>query len=120
MAPEIDLSFGDHLRELRKAKGLSQKELADKVGIDFTYLSKIETRNAAPPGEETLRKLAAALGTDAEDLIFKAGKVPKDIGEVVTKSAAATMLMRGMKDKEFTEEQLEACLRELRKKADKK
>jgi len=120
VTPEANVSFGDRLRELRKAKGLSQKELADRVKINFTYLSKIETGGAAPPGEDTIRKLAAALGADAEDLIFQAGKVPKDIGKVVTKSAAATMLMRGMKDKEFTEEQLEACLRELRKKADKK
>ena len=116
-----DLSFGDYLRELRKAKGLSQKELAERVGIDFTYLSKIETGNAAPPAEETIRKLAKELKADAEKLIFLAGMVPKELGEVVTGSKAIPTLLRAMKDKEFTEEQLEECLRQLRKKGpDKK
>jgi len=116
-----DLSFGDYLRELRKAKGLSQKELADRVKIDFTYLSKIETGSAAPPAEDTIRSLADVLRADADKLIFLAGKVPKELGEVVTGSKAIPTLLRAMKDKEFSEEQLEECLRQLRKKGpDKK
>jgi transcriptional regulator with XRE-family HTH domain len=43
------MTFGERLRELRKAKGLNQKELADKVGIDFTYLSKLENGRRSSP-----------------------------------------------------------------------
>ena len=116
MSESQDLSFGDSLRELRKEKGLSQKDLAERVGIDFTYLSKIETGNAAPPAEDTIRKLADVLRADADKLILLAGKVPKDLGKVVTGSKTMPTLLRAMKDKEFTEEQLEECLRQLRKK----
>jgi len=35
-------TFGQRLRDLRKGKGLSQRALGDMVGINFTYLSKIE------------------------------------------------------------------------------
>ncbi len=116
-----DLSFGDYLRELRKAKGLSQKELAERVNIDFTYLSKIETGSAAPPAEDTILRLADVLRADADKLILLAGKVPKDLGKVVAGSKTMPTLLRAMKDKEFTEEQLEECLRQLRKKGpDKK
>jgi transcriptional regulator with XRE-family HTH domain len=111
-----DLSFGDYLRELRKAKGLSQKELAERVDINFTYLSKIETGSAAPPAEDTIRKLADVLRADVDKLTFLAGKVPKDLGEVLTGSRSMPTLLRAMKDKEFTEEELEKCLLQLRKK----
>ena len=114
MAPETNVSFGDRLRELRKARELTQKDLALKVGIDFTYLSKIETGGAPPPAEDTIRKLAEELKADADELIRLAGKVPKDLGKVVTDSDTVATLLRAMKDKEFTEEDLEQCLRELK------
>lgn len=34
--------FGDKVRELRKEKGLSQEELADKAGLHRTYIGMIE------------------------------------------------------------------------------
>ncbi len=111
-----DLSFGDYLRELRKEKGLSQKDLAERVDIDFTYLSKIETGSAAPPAEDTILRLADVLRADADKLILLAGKVPKDLGKVVAGSKTMPTLLRAMKDKEFTEEQLEECFRLLKKK----
>ncbi len=36
------MKFGQKVRTLRQAKGLSQRALAPMLGIDFTYLSKIE------------------------------------------------------------------------------
>jgi transcriptional regulator with XRE-family HTH domain len=40
--PEILLKFGDRVRELRKAKGLSQEAFASICGLDRTYISGIE------------------------------------------------------------------------------
>ena len=41
--------FGDRVRELRKAAGLSQEAFADKCGLDRTYIGGIERgeRNVA-------------------------------------------------------------------------
>lgn len=36
------MTFSKRVRELRKTRNLTQRELADRVGINFTYLSKIE------------------------------------------------------------------------------
>ena len=36
------MQFGQRIRELRQARNLSQRELAGKVGVTFTYISKIE------------------------------------------------------------------------------
>lgn len=35
-------AFGERLRELRKARWLSLRDVAAFVGVDFTYLSKLE------------------------------------------------------------------------------
>lgn len=50
-----------NLRGKRKAAGLTQRELADAVGVDFTYISKIETGQTEGYGPS--RKLAARLST---------------------------------------------------------
>ena len=39
---EILLKFGNRIRELRKAKGLSQETFAGLCGLDRTYISGIE------------------------------------------------------------------------------
>lgn len=36
------LIFGEHVREIRKAKGLSQEALAEKAGVHRTYIGMIE------------------------------------------------------------------------------
>ena len=38
-------SIGQRVRKIRKARGLSQEELAEKVGISITHMSHIETGN---------------------------------------------------------------------------
>jgi len=75
-------TFGQRLRELRKAKKLGQRGLADAVGINFTYLSKIENERldfAQFPSEDLIRRLAKALDADADELLILAKKVPDDI-----------------------------------------
>lgn len=79
-------TFGERLRELRKEHDLSQKALAEKVAINFTYLSKIENERldfAQFPSEELICKLATALDTDEDELLILAKKVPAKIRERV-------------------------------------
>lgn len=37
--------IGQRIRRIRKAKGISQEQLAEKVGISTTHMSHIETAN---------------------------------------------------------------------------
>lgn len=75
----MDQNFGSLIRQARKDKGYSQRELADKLGLDFTYLSKLENNRADyPPKEEVIRALATHLDLDAEELIFLAGRIPQN------------------------------------------
>ena len=56
-------AFGDHVRSLRLARGLSQEEVARSAGIHVTYLSGVE-RGKRNPSLRNLRKLAGALGVE--------------------------------------------------------
>ncbi len=49
-----------NLRELRRASGLSQEELADRAGLHRTYVSAVE-RGERNLTVASLEKLAAAL-----------------------------------------------------------
>ena len=57
-----------HLRELRRSRGLSQKELGElaNVGSGTVYRLENELRGAYPG---TVRKLASALGVTPEELV---------------------------------------------------
>jgi transcriptional regulator with XRE-family HTH domain len=80
------MTFGERVRDLRKAKNLSQRELAEVIGVNFTYLSKIENGKldfASFPSEDTIRKLAKALDADEDELLLMAKKIPPDIRDRV-------------------------------------
>lgn len=76
------MTFGERVRELRKAKALTLRDVASKVDVNFTYLSKIENGRldfSDYPSEKLIRKLAGALGGDTDELLLLAEKVPDEI-----------------------------------------
>ena len=76
------MQFGERIRDLRKAKNLSQRDLAAQVGITFTYVSKIENEKldfGDYPSEELIGRLAIALDTDTDELLILAKKIPEQI-----------------------------------------
>lgn len=66
--PEFRKVFGVRLKELRKQKRWSQKELAAKVEIRFQQLNKYESGLNLPPAE-MLIKLADALSITVDFLL---------------------------------------------------
>jgi transcriptional regulator with XRE-family HTH domain len=76
------MTFGERVRELRKSKNLTLRELAAKVKVNFTYLSKIENQKLSFgefPSEDLIRKLAKALQGDVDELLILAEKMPEEI-----------------------------------------
>ena len=79
----VTSEFGKRLRELRKRASLTQRELADGVGINFTYLSKIESGAMPPPSKKIIFRLADALNIDREELLILAGIIPDDVTQML-------------------------------------
>jgi len=64
---DVRRRVGLNVQQLRRARGLSQEELAHRSDIHQTYLSGVETgrRN---PSIQVLQRIATALEGDIEDL----------------------------------------------------
>ncbi|BAY17899.1 hypothetical protein NIES21_37410 [Anabaenopsis circularis NIES-21] len=73
-------SFGKCIWQARRQKGLSQRELAVKVGVDYTYLSKLENDHVEP-SEKVIRSLAEHLSLNAVELIYLAGRMTQNDSE---------------------------------------
>lgn len=97
-------TFGQRIRRLRKERRITQLELAERIGVDFTYVSKIENdRTTRPPAESTIRKIATVLKTDAEELIILAEKVPDNLRQTLVQDTLAVDFLRVVPN--FNEEQ---------------
>ncbi len=55
------------MRELRKARGLSQEELAHRAGLHYTYVGGIE-RGERNPALVNIGRIAAALKVSLAEL----------------------------------------------------
>jgi transcriptional regulator with XRE-family HTH domain len=87
MAPTV----GRYLRKVREEKqaqegnSFSLRQVAARVGIEPSYLSKIERGLERRPSEETARALARELGEDPDVLLAMAGKVSTDLQDIIVK-----------------------------------
>ena len=81
------MTLGQNIQAARKAKGLSQETLAEKIGVSRQALGKWE-KDTALPGLDNLQALAAELGTGVDALL---GTEPTD-------SAAPAVTLDAMRD----------------------
>lgn len=65
-------TIGERIREKRKELGLTQKQLADKLGVRYQTVQAWEL-NARNPKPETVKKFAEALDVSANWLIYGEG-----------------------------------------------
>ena len=105
-----DYTFGQYLREIRKTKNISIRQLAKKVNKTPTYISDIENSNNYPPDKELLESIITALGIDEDkvksmiyDLAAKERKdVPADVKEYIINNSDLLQFIRKTKDKQVS------------------
>ena len=99
-------TFGQRIRELRQAKGWTLRQLAPKVGVGFTYLSKVETGKldfGDYPSEALIHRLADALNADEEELLILADKIPQPIRKRVKERPDAFRQLAALDDNTLDE-----------------
>lgn len=67
MRGSVRRRFGDHIRDLRKARSLTQEALAERASLSVDAVRRIE-RGAFSPSLETVRKLALGLDVTLQTL----------------------------------------------------
>ena len=83
-------NFGDYIRQRRELlrrddRTFSVRKIAARIGIEPSYLSKIERSELPPPAEVRITSLAEILGEDPDILLAMAGKVSSDLQEAIRK-----------------------------------
>ena len=81
--------FATILREKRRASGLSQRQLAERAGVDFSYISKLENGRLPAPAADTILRLSEILGCPSEELLSPAKKLPSAVEDGITSEPAA-------------------------------
>ena len=76
--------LGNLIRKLRKQKGLSLRQLAEKVSVTFVNIAHIENGRVAT-SEEVIKELAKALEYDVDKLLAAADSVNEDIKNIIKK-----------------------------------
>ncbi len=96
--------FGEYIRQRReelraKSPEFSLRKVAARIGVEPSFLSKVERGEQPPPSETKIKLLAEALGEDADVLLALAGKVSSDLQKVIRQRPQLfAELIRGIKD----------------------
>jgi HTH-type transcriptional regulator, competence development regulator len=103
----VKQTFGQVIRQARKDKGYTQRQVAKMLRIDFTYLSKLENDRADYPAkEDVIRSLAQKLDRNEEELIFLAGRTPARYEEFLKQhyQELPILFRRMLENREFAEQ----------------
>src|SRR5438128_5154301 len=99
----MDRTFGETLKKERRAAGLSQRELAERASLDFSYISKIENGRLPPPAADTVVQLCRILGILPEELLALTRKIPTRVHQTISSSAAAQNFLREVQQMKLTD-----------------
>jgi transcriptional regulator with XRE-family HTH domain len=72
------VSFGQILRQLRIEGGIGIKKLAPILGVNYSYISKLESGTVSPSAE-MVGKVAGYFDYNYDRLLLAAGKVPEEV-----------------------------------------
>lgn len=68
------LALGALVRKRRRDKGLTLAQLAQRIPMSASNLSRVELGSQGPPADEVIERLATALGIEADELLQAAGR----------------------------------------------
>lgn len=89
------MQLGPFLRDQREAlqrergSAFTLRQVADRVGLQPSYLSRVERGRENPPSEEKICLLAAELGEDPDVLLALAGKVSAKLQAIIRRHPKA-------------------------------
>ena len=99
-------SYAQRQRELRLARRLSVRQLAEATGLAFGYLARVERGEDAPPGEAAIVRIAAVLGADEDELLALARRPHPDVLRAMSElPPEGRLFLRRAADRRLTAEQ---------------
>lgn len=93
------MSFYEQLKQFRKRKGYTIREVSDRSGVSAAYISQLENGNRGVPSPDILLKLSEGLNIPYAELMRIAGYL-EECRELGTKQEAPINLRRLLRDNE--------------------
>lgn len=95
--------FGQTLTRLRTAQRLSQNQLAQRAGLNHSYISRLESGGRGDPSRVVVEQFVGALGLDAsgrdaDELRMAAGFLPVDPAHLLTGETSLAKLAALLED----------------------
>lgn len=97
-------NFGEYIRQRREklratSPEFSLRKVALRIGVEPSFLSKVERGEQPPPSEAKIKLLAEALAEDPDVLLAMAGKVSTDLQKAIcARPQLFAELIRELKD----------------------
>lgn len=111
--------FAKTIQNKRKEQGLTLEELSNKIGVDRSYLSKLENDKVkSVPSATVLKGLSRELNLDFENISLLAGRMSK--AYVADLDDKKVILFRAMKGKVYSDKEFKEILKKLKKHDNKK
>ena len=98
------MQFGPRVRKLREARGFTQRELADRLNVSVSYISKVENERlhfGDYPSEKFIHKLASELNADEDELLILTDRVPPSIRQRIRERPEAFRALADLDDKKM-------------------
>ncbi len=108
-------TFGTLLRQLRVRSGITQRVLASTIGVNVTYISKLETGAVESPAARVIGAISQALNVPPLDLMISAGRLPKEFIELILSNSNIISLIQEAIEYDLNDTQWELLFRLLRK-----
>ena len=105
------MEIGQKIKQARIAKGLTQEELGNLVGLQKSAIAKYENGRVVNIKRSTLQKLAQALDLRGSDLIIEAD--PKEAAELSARVLMDVELMGALEDYYTLTEENKKIIRDL-------
>ena len=111
-------TFGRYVRQRREGlratdPAFSLRKVAARIGVQPSFLSKVERDQDSPPSEEKIRALAHVLEEDPDVLLALAGKISSDLQQAIRRRPQLfSRLIRELKD--LPDRAVEQIAREVR------
>lgn len=109
----MDNVFGNVLREKRRDARISQRELAERTGLDFSYISKIENGRLPPPAADTIVLICQVLAIPPEELLALTGKIPSSVQKTISTKKNAQSFLRAAQEMGLSDDEWKRMIKSL-------
>lgn len=106
--------FGRYIKELRKARGLSQKEVSEKANISRSYISHLESGSRSTSSVDVITSLSGALDVDPYEMFARIGYFEgselREIEDISPLERKLLDVIRGIPSRHIRESTLELII----------